>query len=105
MSNTFDQMTYKEWQAERETYWANMDRFGFNLDIADSRVSDDYYNNLGTYISERQEEAIPVAGEGSMQFLRAASGASRFAARFFPPASFITFAIDTVIAVAEAEGY
>ena len=105
MNPELDNMSYKQWQAERQAHWDNMNRFGANVSIADSRVSDDYFNNLGTYIAERQEEAIPVAGEGGMQFLRAASGASRLAARYFPPASFVTFAIDTVIIVAELEGY
>ena len=105
MNPELDTMSYKQWQAERQAHWDNMNRFGANVSIADSRVSDDYYNNLGTYIAERQEEAIPVAGEGGMQFLRAASGASRLAARYFPPASYLTFAIDTVIIVAELEGY
>ena len=105
MNPELDNMSYKQWQAERQAHWDNMNRFGANVSIADSRVSDDYFNNLGTYIAQRQEEAIPVAGEGGMQFLRAASGASRIAARYFPPASFVTFAIDTVIIVAELEGY
>ena len=105
MNPELDNMSYKQWQAERQAHWDNMNRFGANVSIADSRVSDDYFNNLGTYIAQRQEEAIPVAGEGGMQFLRAASGASRIAARDFPPASFVTFAIDTVIIVAELEGY
>lgn len=105
MNPELDNMSYKQWQAERQAHWDNMNRFGANVSIADSRVSDDYFNNLGTYIAQRQEEAIPVAGEGGMQFLRAASGASRLAARYFPPASFVTFAIDTVIIVAELEGY
>lgn len=105
MNPELDKMSYKQWQAERQGHWDNMNRFGANVSIADSRVSDDYYNNLGTYISQRQDEAIPVAGEGGMQFLRAASGVSRVVARYFPPASFVTFAIDTVITVAELEGY
>lgn len=105
MNPELDSMSYDQWKAERQTHWDNMNRFGANVSIADSRVSDDYFNNLGSYITQRQEEAIPVAGEGGMQFLRAASGASRIAARYFPPASFVTFAIDTVIIVAELEGY
>lgn len=105
MNPELDNMSYQQWQAERQAHWDNMNRFGANVSIADSRVSDDYFNNLGSYIAQRQEEAIPVAGEGGMQFLRAASGASRLAARYFPPASFVTFAIDTVIVVAELEGY
>lgn len=105
MNPELDNMSYKQWQAERQAHWDNMNRFGANVSIADSRVSDDYYWNLGSYIAQRQEEAIPVAGEGGMQFLRAASGASRLAARYFPPASFVTFAIDTVIVVAELEGF
>lgn len=105
MNIELDNMSYKQWQAERQAHWDKMNRFGANVSITDSRVSDDYYKNLGSYISARQEEAIPVAGEGGMQFLRGASSVSRLAARYFPPASFITFAIDTVIKVAEAEGY
>jgi len=105
MNPELDNMSYEQWQAERQAHWDNMNRFGANVSIADSRVSDDYYNNLGSYIAQRQEEAIPVAGEGGMQFLRAASGASRIAASYFPPFSFVTFAIDTVIIVAELEGY
>jgi len=105
MNPELDNMPYDQWQAERQAHWDNMNRFGANVSIADSRVSDDYYNNLGSYITQRQEEAIPVAGQGSMQFLRAASGASRLVGRYFPPASFVTFFIDTVITVAEQEGY
>ena len=105
MNPELDNMSYKKWQAKRQAHWDNMNRFVANVSIADSRVSDDYFNNLGTYIAQRQEEAIPVAGEGGMQFLRAASGASRIAAKYFPPFSFVTFAIDTVIIVAELEGY
>lgn len=105
MNPELDNMSYKKWQAERQAHWDNMNRFGANVSIADSRVSDDYFNNLGTYIAQRQEEAIPVAGEGGMQFLQGASWAARLGARFFPPASFLAFYIDTVIIVAELEGY
>jgi len=105
MNPELDNMSYKQWQAERQAHWDNMNRFGANVSIADSRVSDDYFNNLGTYIAQRQEEAIPVAGEGGMQFLRASSFVTKWASRYFPPASFLAFYIDQVIFMAEGQGY
>ena len=109
MTMQLEPQSYADWQRDRQAYWDNMAEIGakLNIDVRTTsyRSSDDYYANLGSYIAQRQEEAIPVAGEGGMEFLRTLSVVTRFGSRFYPPLRLATIAIDVVITTAEIEGY
>lgn len=109
MTMELEPQSYADWQRDRQAYWNNMAELGakLNIDIRTTsyRSSDDYYANLGTYIAERQEAGIPVAGEGGMEFLRSLSVATRWGSRILPPVRFATIAIDSVLLYLEAQGY
>lgn len=100
-------MSYDDWKKERLAAWDKKSTWSNlrNQSYESSRMSDDLYYNLGTYIDERQNAAIPVAGEGGMEFLRALSVVSRWGSRLYPPLRIATITIDVVITTAEIEGY
>lgn len=104
-----DSQSYADWQRDRQAYWDDMAERGakLNIDIRTTsyRSSDEYYANLGSYIAQRQEDALPIAGEGGMEFLRSLSVATRWGSRILPPLRFATIAIDVVIIYGEIEGY
>lgn len=65
-----------------------------------SQTDDEFYFGLGDRIKQRQETKVPVAGEGTVQFLSIAGDVTKGIGIFVPPfrklAAFIEFAERTV---------
>lgn len=81
--------TYDDWKADRQKY---LDSRSPMQRIRDAQYqqwnkNDAYYDTLGDRIQFRQDNKIPIAGEGAVQFLSTAGTITRFVAirtGFFP---------------------
>ena len=103
MNQELQEMTLQEWRAERQSYWDSISELnqimGTSARTTSYRSSDEYYANLGTYIEERQEEATPVAGEGSREFFETLGYVSATGSKIFPPLRFVTLASRLVLSI------
>lgn len=84
-------MSYNQWKAERQKY---LDSRTTIQKLRDAQYqqwnkSDAYYDNLGDRINQRETSKVPVAGEGTVEFLTIASGSLKVPARFFLPVRII----------------
>lgn len=103
MSQELVDMSIKQWQAERQAYWDTISEFnekmGTSFRTVSYRSSDEYYANLGSYIEERQQDATPVAGEGSREFFETLGYVSATGSKIFPPLRFVTLASRAILAI------
>jgi len=63
--------SYDEWKRERQAYLDSRSAAQIALDVQyqEYNRNDAYYNTLGDRIRQRQLAAIPIAGQGLLQFL------------------------------------
>lgn len=82
-----EEMSYEDWKAERQQYLDSRDDFRIEADRIwqSMNTNNDFYFGLGKRIDERESSKVPVAGEGTVEFLTIASGSLKVPARFFLP--------------------
>ncbi len=80
-------MSYKEWQADRQRYLDSRTSFQVLQDLRYQQYNknDAYYFGLTDRINARQEDKIPLAGAGAVDFLTLASDVTKPFVRFGAP--------------------
>ncbi len=84
-------MSYKKWQAERQRYLDSRTPFQVLNDLRYQQYNqnDAYYSSLTERINARQEDKIPLAGAGTVEFLSIASNVTKPLTRLGAPFAII----------------